>query len=80
VQPNADQLIAFEISGPGVIAAVGNGDGASEELYQAHQRKLYQGRAQVIVRTSKTPGTIQVEATAPGLTAGQQSIKSTAAE
>ncbi len=80
VQPNADQLIAFEISGPGVIAAVGNGDGASEELYQAHQRKLYQGRAQVIVRTSKTPGAIHVKATAPGLTAGQQSIKSTAAE
>ncbi len=78
VQPNADQLITFEISGPGVIAAVGNGDGTSDEPYQGHQNKLFQGRAQVVVRTSKTPGDIQVKATAPGLSAAQQSIRAQA--
>jgi beta-galactosidase len=78
-QPNADQTITFNISGPGTIAAVGNGDGASDELYQGNQRKLFQGRAQLIVRTSKTPGTIQVKATAPGLSGAQAAIQTTAA-
>jgi len=75
LQPNADQMITFQISGPGVIAAVGNGDGTSDEPYQGSQRKLFQGRAQVIVRASKTPGEIQVKATAPGLSSAQQSIE-----
>ena len=75
VQPNADPPVEFQISGPGVIAAVGNGDGTSDELYQGHQRRLFHGRALVVVRTSKTPGTIQLTATAPGLAAARQSIR-----
>jgi len=77
-QPNADQMVTFEITGPAVIAAVGNGDGTSDELYQGSQRRLFRGRAQIIVRTSKTPGDIQVRATAPGLSAGQHSIQAQA--
>jgi beta-galactosidase len=76
VQPNAAQSIGFELSGPGSIAAVGNGDGTSDELYQGHQRKLYNGRALVVVRTSTTPGEIQLKATTSGLKPAQQSIMS----
>ncbi len=76
LQPNATQLIGFELNGPATIAAVGNGDGTSDELYQGNQRKLYNGRAQVIVRTSKTPGDIQLKATATGLRAAQQTLQS----
>jgi beta-galactosidase len=75
MQPNASPMIEFQISGPGVIAAVGNGDGTSDEPYQGHQRRLFHGRALVVVRTSKTPGTIELTATAPGLAPARQSIR-----
>jgi len=74
-QPNADPLVEFQISGPGVIAAVGNADGTSDELYQGHQRRLFHGRALVIVRAAKTPGAIQLTATAPGLASARQMIR-----
>ncbi len=66
-QPNTDREIEFSITGPGVIAAVGNGDGQDSGSYQGNRRKLYQGRALAIVRTSKLDGSIQLTATAPGL-------------
>jgi beta-galactosidase len=67
LQPNADQEVQFAISGPGVIAAVGNGDGKDGESYQGNKRRLFQGRALVVLRTSKEGGTIRLKATAPGL-------------
>jgi len=74
VQPNADQTVQFEIDGPGLIAAVGNGDGASDAPYQGSRRKLFHGRALVVIRMSTTPGTVHIKASAPGLTAAGQSI------
>jgi beta-galactosidase len=53
LQPHADQDVQFSISGPGVIAAVGNGDGQDDASYLGERRKLFQGRALVVVRTSK---------------------------
>ncbi|QOY89404.1 glycoside hydrolase family 2 TIM barrel-domain containing protein [Paludibaculum fermentans] len=67
LQMNADQEAHFAISGPGAIAAVGNADGRDSDSYQGTQRKLYQGRALVIVRAAKQGGTIRLSATAPGL-------------
>jgi beta-galactosidase len=66
-QPNADQEVQFAISGPGLIAAVGNADGRDTDSYQGTRRKLYQGRALIIVRTSRQGGSIRLMATAPGL-------------
>ena len=76
-QPYADQEVQFSITGPGVIAAVGNGDGQDDASYQGDQRKLFQGRALVIVRTSKQSGPITVTAKAPGLSAGSATIQAT---
>jgi beta-galactosidase len=66
-QPNADQEVQFAISGPGVIAALGNGDGKDESPYQGDRRKLFQGRALVVVRTQAQSGTIQLTARTAGL-------------
>jgi beta-galactosidase len=74
-QPNAGHEIQFTISGPGVIAAVGNGDSSSEEPYQGNQRQVFHGRALVVVRTSRTPGSIQLTASAPGLAAASARIR-----
>lgn len=51
------------ISWPGVIAAVGNGDGKDGARYQGNRRKLFQGRAIAVVRASKQSGLIQLTGT-----------------
>jgi beta-galactosidase len=66
-QPNATQEVQFSISGPGTIIAVGNGDGKSFESYRGDHRALFQGRALVVIRTSRAPGMIRLTAEATGL-------------
>ena len=78
LQPNADQEVRFAISGPGLIAAVANADGRDIDSYQGAHRKLYQGRALVVVRTSKQGGAIQLTATAPGLSRSVVTIQAKA--
>ncbi len=79
-QPQADQEIHFSISGPGVIAAVGNGDAQDPASYQGTRRKLYQGRALVVVRTSRQSGPITLTAKAAGLNEGAVKIQTEAVE
>lgn len=75
LQPHADQEIQFSISGPGVIAAVGNGDGQDDASYHGDRRKLFGGRALVVIRTSTKAGAIHLTGTASGLTDGSVSIE-----
>lgn len=75
IQPNADHKVQFAIVGPGTIAAVGNGDGKSNERYQGDQRALFNGRALVVVRTSRTPGSIHLTASVPGLNPAAATVK-----
>jgi beta-galactosidase len=77
--PNADHQISFTIGGAGVIAGVGNGDIASEEMYQGNQRKLFHGKALVIVRAARTAGAIQLTASGPGLKSAVVRIQAQAA-
>ena len=60
--PTADNLIQFNISGPGVLLGVGNGDPNCHESDQQPKRSLFNGLAQLIVQATKTPGTLVVEA------------------
>ncbi len=75
---NANQDIQFAITGPGVIAAVGNGDGRDTDSYYGNHRKLYQGRALIVVRTSRDEGPITIKATTPGLSDGLATVQATA--
>jgi beta-galactosidase len=65
--PNADQDVTFTLSGAGAIAAVGNADLMSEEPYVGNRRKLFRGKALVVVRSGKTAGPLTLSASAPGL-------------
>jgi beta-galactosidase len=71
--PNADHDATFRLEGPGRIAGVGNADLMSEERYQGNRRKLFHGRALVVVRSSRAPGALTLTAEAPGLKA--QSVR-----
>ncbi len=66
--PTANNLISFQLSGPGVIAAVDSADNSSHESFQASQRKAFQGECEAAVHASAATGTITLRATAPGLT------------
>ncbi|MDE3162081.1 MAG: DUF4982 domain-containing protein, partial [Acidobacteriota bacterium] len=76
----ADQEVQFEISGPATIAAVGNGDGQDPDSYHSNRRKLYQGRALVVIRTSKQSGPIKLAAKGSGLSDGSLTIVARAAQ
>ena len=60
--------VRFEISGPGEIVAVDNGDATSHASFQAKERDAYNGLALVIVRAKAgQPGRIKLKAVADGL-------------
>jgi beta-galactosidase len=67
LHPHADHPVSFTIEGQGSIAAVGNGDLFSEEPYQGSQRKLFRGKALVVIRAPRNPGALTLTATAAGL-------------
>jgi len=62
--PTADMTIRFTVAGEGNLIGVGNGDPNCQESDKDSRRSLFNGLAQVIVQSSRTPGTIAVEATA----------------
>ena len=66
--PLADNLVRFKIDGPAEMAGVGNGNPLSLEPFQADYRKLFHGKAMLIVRTKEgQDGTIRVSAESDGL-------------
>ncbi len=65
--PNADDEVRFTITGPGEILAVGNGDPAAVEPFQANRRHAHNGRCLVVVRSAEKKGKIKLTARAKGL-------------
>jgi len=65
--PKAQDLVKFEIKGPGSIVGVGNANPVSTESNQQPQRKTWQGRCLVIVQSDRKPGDIVLRAQAEGL-------------
>ncbi len=65
--PNADNLVHFEVQGPGVIAGVDNGYQASEEPFKANYRKAFKGMCLVILQSNGESGEITLTATSEGL-------------
>lgn len=66
--PTADNLITFEIEGPGEVAGVGNGNSATVEPFQANYRKAFNGKALLILKGIKgQAGDIKIRIHAEGL-------------
>lgn len=74
--PKAENLLSFEIEGLGTIIGVGNANPVSLESYQLPQRKAWQGRCLVIVKSAKQPGEIRLKVTSDGLPKGEIAINS----
>ena len=66
--PRSKNLVQFEVSGPGEIVAVDNGDATSFEPFQASYRKAFNGFALAIVRSKPgEAGKITLRARSEGL-------------
>jgi beta-galactosidase len=66
--PRRHDLVGFEVTGPGAVVAVDNGDPTSFESFQATERKAFNGLALAVVRTvAGKSGTVRVRAEAEGL-------------
>ena len=76
--PDAGDLIRFEISGPGRIAAVDNADPSSHEAFVATRRHAYHGRCLAIVKATSAGGPIRLTASAPDLKSASVDIQTAA--
>lgn len=72
--PRSKDRVSFEISGPGEIVAVDNGDATSLESFQTKERNAYNGLLLVIVR-AKAAGSIKLTARTSGLLAAEIVIR-----
>ena len=74
--PLAENLIRFKVEGPAEIAGVGNGNPLSLEPFQVNSRKLFYGKAMLILRTCEgQAGQVHVTAESDGLTAANVTLQ-----
>jgi len=74
LDPNACDLVEFEVSGPGSIAAVANSDPKSIESFQQPRRTAWRGRCLLILRAGEDAGEVRVTARVAGLASAELSI------
>ena len=89
--PIAAAEVSFDLSGPGRIIGVGNGDPSSHEpdvclpsppakaggkaIPPQWKRRLFNGLAQVLVQSGRSAGTLTLRASAPGLASAGLNIR-----
>lgn len=61
--PTADDQLTFEVTGEGSYQAACNGDATSLEPFTQPQMKLFGGQLVVVVRSTKTAGTMTLKVT-----------------
>jgi beta-galactosidase len=76
INPKAENLIKFEVSGPATIVGVGNSNPKSLESYTQPQRSAWRGRCLVILKSTRDGGVISLKVTSQGLETSTISIES----
>jgi beta-galactosidase len=67
--PDANNLIKYTITGPGIIVAVDNGSPTSLERFKAKRHTAFNGMALAVIQSKKESGKIVLTAKADGLPA-----------
>jgi beta-galactosidase len=67
IVPITDNEIAFSVRGAGKLIGTGNGDPTNQTPDKGSSRKAFGGLCMAIVQSTKTAGSITVEASSPGL-------------
>lgn len=73
--PTVGDLITFQISGPGLLAATDSADHSDHESFQSSERRAFQGRCVAFVKAVAPSGKIILTASAPGLAPGSISLR-----
>ncbi len=76
INPVSDQEISFEVIGPAEIIAVDNANLKNSDPYNSKIRKTWNGKALVILRSTRESGTISLTAAGKGLPNANIQIKS----
>ena len=77
--PLADNLVRFQVTGAGRIEAVGNGNAATVEPFQADHRKAFNGLCMLIVRSvGGQTGEVRVAASSDGLRPAETTLETEA--
>ncbi len=80
VVPTASQLVKFELSGPGGIIGLNNGDPTCHEAEKGDQHSVFHGLAQVMLQSAFAgEGKLTLRATADGLAPAEVAIDVTLA-
>lgn len=75
--PNAENLVRFFVEGAGEIAAVGNGNSSTVELFNVDYRRAFYGKAMLIVRSKPgETGEIKIRAFSDRLGDGHAGVLS----
>ena len=67
--PDADRPVRIDVQGAGRFVCMDNGDTADSGAQLRSDKPTLMGRAQAVIRSGRTPGTIRITATADGLPA-----------
>jgi hypothetical protein len=74
--PLADNSVRFKVEGPAEIAGIGNGNPLSLEPFQSNSRKLFYGKAMLILRTiDGQAGKVRVTAESEGLAPAEITVQ-----
>lgn len=60
--PLSKELIHFEVTGAGKFKAAGNGDPTDLTSFEAHERKVFNGKCMVYIQSNNTDGIITLKA------------------
>ncbi len=74
IVPTDSRLVKFKVDGAGSFEATANGDPTCILPFQNPEMKLFSGAATAILRSGKTPGTLRLHATAPGVKAAELTV------
>ncbi len=75
--PTAGNLVRFKVNGPGIIAAVGNGDPTDHGSFQSDRSKGFHGQCLLIIRSIEGKGgQIRLTAESDALSSGSIVIRS----
>ena len=76
--PDAADAVALQVSGPGALIGMGNGDPTSHEPDKTDVRRAFKGLCMGLIQAKGPPGTIRVSASAAGLAGADLSLATVA--
>jgi beta-galactosidase len=76
LNPHSNNMVNYQVEGPGRIRVIDNGDLADQTPYGASSKEMRKGKQLLILQAGSEPGDLVVSATSVGLRPSKVKIKS----